>query len=96
VELWMELLGREDQCQDGDELAIQVLEELAIYHEHRRRDAKSAILFAEEAIRRLQGSAGEDVQGVSDAHRRLRRFTLRKRRLQRKSARLSELPLGRD
>jgi uncharacterized protein len=92
VELWMELLGREDQCQDGDELAIQVLEELAIYHEHRRRDAKSAILFAEEAIRRLRASEG--VQGVSRDDRRLRRFTLRTMRLQRKSARLSELPLG--
>lgn len=94
AELWMELLRREDERQDGDELIIQVLEELAIYHEHRRGDAKAAIQFAEEAFRRLRGSGGKDVQGASDDYRRLRRFTLRMMRLQRKSARLSELPLG--
>jgi uncharacterized protein len=93
VELWMELLRREDERRDGDELGIRVLEELAIYHEHRRRDARAAIPFAEEAFRRLGASAGKGVQGVSDDHRRLRRLTFRMLRLQRKSARLSELPL---
>jgi uncharacterized protein YprB with RNaseH-like and TPR domain len=91
--LWMELLRREDERQDGNELIIQALEELAIYHEHRRRDAKAAILFAEEAFRRLRSGAGEGIAGASDHHRRLRRFTHRMMRLERKSARLSELPL---
>jgi uncharacterized protein len=94
AELWMELLRREDERQDGDGLTIRALEELAIYHEHRRGDAKTAIQFAEEAFRRLRGSVGEGVQSVSDDHHRLRRFTLRMMRLQRKSARLSELPFG--
>jgi uncharacterized protein len=94
VELWMELLRREDERHDGDELTIQVLEELAIYHEHHRGDAKAAIQFAQEAFRRLRGSGGEAVQSDCNDHRRLRRFTLRMMRLQRKSARLSELPLG--
>ena len=94
VELWMELLRRENERQDGNGLTIQALEELAVYHEHRRRDVKSAIQFAEQALRRLRNGAGNGVQGVSDNHRRLRRFTHRMMRLQRKSARLSELPLG--
>jgi len=92
AELWMELLRRENEGQDGGELAIQVLEELAIYHEHRCRDAKTAIRFAEEAFRRLRGSVGEGVLGISDDYRRLRRFTHRMKRLQRKAAHLSELP----
>jgi uncharacterized protein len=96
VELWMELLRREDERQDGDELTIQVLEELAIHHEHRRRDPKAAIQFAQEAFLRLRGGAGEGVQGASDDHRQLRRFTLRMMRLQRKSERLSQMPLGQD
>ncbi len=44
VELWMEVTRREAH------FAARALEELAIYHEHQRRDAKTALEFAERAI----------------------------------------------
>ncbi len=88
AEIWMELVRRED------EFAIQALEELAIYHEHRRRDASTAMQFAGEGLRRLRANPGEDVGLVPGGNPRLRRFTHRMMRLQRKSACVSELPLG--
>ncbi len=83
----MELLRRED------EFAIEALEELAIYHEHRRRDAKTAMQFVKEALRRLRGNAEEVLKLAPAGHPQLRRFTHRMMRLQKKSPG-AELQLG--
>ena len=44
VELWIEVTGREA------EFALRAFEELAIYYEHRLRDAKTALQYAERAL----------------------------------------------
>jgi uncharacterized protein len=87
AEIWMELSAREDES------VIEALEELAVYHEHRRRDAKAAMQFAEEALRRLQNNLGER-HSVDPHHPRLQRFTHRIMRLQRKVGRVAVLQLG--
>lgn len=51
VGLWNELARREAP------FAIRALEQLAIYYEHRRRDADSALQFTAVAIERLRESA---------------------------------------
>jgi uncharacterized protein len=94
AQLWMELLRRETEDRAEEQLTIQVLEELAVYHEHRRRDIKAAIQFAEAALQLLGNSTDESLPGTYDNLRRLRRFTYRMTRLQRKSVRASELPLA--
>ncbi len=71
VSLWTELSRREE------ELAIEALEELAMYHEHRRRDAHAALRFVEEALARLDPM-------TSPGH--YQRFTYRLGRLRRKAA----------
>jgi len=73
AEIWLELTRREP------ELALAAFEELAIYYEHRRRDARTALEFTLAALERLQ----ED--SLLQPH--VRRFTHRLERLQRKSAR---------
>ncbi len=70
VELWSELVRRER------EFTIEALEELAIYHEHRRRDSKTALDFVEAALRRV------DKTSSPRPHRRL---VHRLERLRRKS-----------
>jgi len=73
VELWNELARREAP------FAIRALEELAIYYEHRCRDAATALEFTAVAIERLrQGSARRP---------HLERFARRLERLRKKSAR---------
>jgi uncharacterized protein YprB with RNaseH-like and TPR domain len=79
AEVWTELVRR------SDAFAIQALEELAIYHEHRRRDVTAALEFVESALLRLDTSAREDF------HRE--RFAHRHARLKKKSARTASLPL---
>jgi uncharacterized protein YprB with RNaseH-like and TPR domain len=88
AEIWLELLERDDES------GIAALEELAIYHEHRRRDAKAAMQFAEEALRRLQENLSQRHPVDPAGHHQLRRFTHRRMRLQRKMARVAVLPLG--
>lgn len=49
--IWTELAGRER------EVALTALEELAIYHEHRRRDPHAALEFVEMALRQVDKSS---------------------------------------
>src|SRR6516165_2856224 len=77
VELWMELARR------ADAFALEALEELAIYYEHRRRDVTTALEFAESAMLRLGTSVGGDFHW--------QRFAYRRARLKRKSARIPSL-----
>jgi hypothetical protein len=72
AEIWLELIRRESV------LAVEALEELAIYYEHRRRDAKTALDFTLTAIERLREQ--------SPTPRHLTRFARRLDRLQRKLA----------
>jgi hypothetical protein len=72
VELWNELARREAP------FAIQALEELAIYYEHRQRDVTTALKFTSTAIARLHEQAGNPTH--------LKRFAHRLERLQRKAA----------
>lgn len=85
VELWLELTRREM------DFAIEAFEELAIYHEHRRRDWEAALALVERAIRLLQQEPTADAMQSSP----MRRFAHRLERLRKKSARLngSTLPL---
>ena len=83
VELWLELTHREPP------LSLEAFEELAIYYEHRRRDARTALAFTEAALERLAGDS------PLTSHQA--RFTHRRARLQKKSAHgssRSRLPLA--
>src|SRR6516225_256284 len=82
AELWMELLRR------SDAFAVEALEELAIYYEHRHRDVTRALEFVESAMLRLGASA------AGDFHRQ--RFAHRLTRLKKKSARILVHDAGSD
>src|SRR5579859_671073 len=69
VELWIEVTGREA------EFALRAFEELAIYYEHRRRDAKTALHYAELAL------SGGNFAPESSQHKR---FSHRLKRLRKK------------
>ncbi len=71
VTLWMELSRRQE------ELAFEAMEELAMYHEHRRRDARTALEFVEAALGRMDQAASPEPY---------QRFTYRLERLRRKAA----------
>jgi uncharacterized protein YprB with RNaseH-like and TPR domain len=73
VELWNQLTRREEP------LALKALEELAIYYEHRRRDAVTALVFTTAALDRLR----ERSPGVSYRQR----FARRHARLEKKAQR---------
>lgn len=73
VELWNELARREAP------FAIKALEELAIHHEHRRRDAATALEFTSIALERLRET--------SAPRSHFERFVRRLERLRKKSAR---------
>jgi uncharacterized protein YprB with RNaseH-like and TPR domain len=73
AELWAQLARREEP------LALQALEELAIYHEHRRRDAMTALVFTTAALDRLR----EETPGPSFK----KRFVRRHARLEKKAKR---------
>ena len=51
AEIWVELARRESDA------AIEALEELAMYYEHRRRDAKTALEFATIALERVRATS---------------------------------------
>lgn len=51
VEIWTELSFRQEN------LALEALEELAMYHEHRRRDLRTALEFVEIALGRVDQAA---------------------------------------
>jgi uncharacterized protein len=70
AEVWTELTRREA------DYAIVALEELAIYYEHRRRDARAALNFVETAVRRLDQTSSPQMHQ--------QRFTRRMERLRRK------------
>lgn len=72
AEIWIELTRRQE------EFAIQAYEELAIYYEHRRRDAESALAFTQAALERLREN--------SSPARHLERFAHRLNRLRKKAA----------
>jgi len=80
AEVWMELARR------SDAFAIEALEELAIYYEHRRRNVTAALEFVESAMLRLGTSARGDFDGQRFAHRYAR--------LKKKSARIAAFPAG--
>jgi uncharacterized protein YprB with RNaseH-like and TPR domain len=73
AELWNQLARREEP------LGLKALEELAIYYEHRRRDAVTALVFTTAALDRLR----EDSAGLSYK----KRFARRRERLEKKSKR---------
>jgi hypothetical protein len=73
AELWNQLARREEP------LALQALEELAIYYEHRRRDAMTALVFTTAALDRVR----EDAAGLSFK----KRFARRHARLEKKAKR---------
>ena len=72
AEIWGELARRESGA------AIGALEELAIYYEHRRRDANQALEFVKAALEKVRANSGSDS--------RLRSLTHRLERLRRKAA----------
>lgn len=74
--IWTELAGREP------EVALTALEELAIYHEHRRRDPQAALEFVETALRQVDKSSSP-----------YPRFAHRRERLRRKAARVGQSAL---
>jgi uncharacterized protein YprB with RNaseH-like and TPR domain len=74
AEVWLELARR------ADAFAIEALEELAIYYEHRRRDVTGALEFVEAARLRLGTSARADFHA--------QRFARRYVRLKKKSVRI--------
>ncbi|MBZ5513710.1 MAG: ribonuclease H-like domain-containing protein [Acidobacteriia bacterium] len=74
VELWSQLARREEP------VALKALEELAIYYEHRRRDATTALVFTTAALDRLR----EDSAALSLR----KRFAWRRERLEKKARRL--------
>jgi uncharacterized protein YprB with RNaseH-like and TPR domain len=83
AELWNQLARREEP------LALKALEELAIYYEHRRRDAVTALVFTTAALDRLR----EDPTGLSCK----KRFARRHARLEKKTQRAEAsqlLPAG--
>jgi uncharacterized protein YprB with RNaseH-like and TPR domain len=69
VELWIEVTGREA------EFALRAFEELAIYYEHKLRDAKTALQYAERAL------SGGNFAPESSQHKR---FSHRLKRLRKK------------
>ncbi|MBZ5542551.1 MAG: ribonuclease H-like domain-containing protein [Acidobacteriia bacterium] len=71
AELWNQLARREEP------LALKALEELAIYYEHRRRDAVTALVFTTAALDRLR----EDTSALSLK----KRFARRHARLEKKT-----------
>jgi hypothetical protein len=73
AKIWAELAASEPS------LAIDALEELAIYYEHRRRDARAALGFVELALRRLNET--------SSPRSYLQRFAHRMERLRKKATR---------
>lgn len=80
AELWKDLASREV------EFAIAALEELAIYYEHRRGDAATALEFTRAAIERLQERSAPPPHS--------RRFARRLARLERKVSRAAALKSG--
>ena len=84
AEIWIELARREES------FAIDALEELAIYHEHRRGDFANALRFVETAIERLQSDRGAGLNPApTQKSNSVDRFAHRLERLRRKSARTS-------
>jgi uncharacterized protein len=69
--IWTELAGR------GRDAALTALEELAIYHEHRRRDPHAALEFVEAALRQVDRTSSP-----------YPRFAHRRERLRKKAARV--------
>jgi uncharacterized protein len=70
AEIWDEL------ARSDSPLGIEALEQLAIHHEHRRRDARAAFNIAEMGLRRLRASVSPPSY--------IQRFTHRLERLRRK------------
>jgi uncharacterized protein len=73
VRLWLELARREPP------FSLQALVELAIYHEHRRRDPAAALSYAQSALERLNGAPYQKALAASLSRRRerLRKKSLR-------------------
>ena len=71
VEVWMKIIGLRARY------TVEACEELAIYYEHRARDANKALEFAEAAFYHLQEKTG--------SHSRQARLSHRRERLLRKS-----------
>ncbi|HVA00981.1 MAG TPA: ribonuclease H-like domain-containing protein [Terriglobia bacterium] len=72
AELWVEIIRRRSSY------LVEAYEELAIHYEHRRRDARKALEYAEAAVEHLHENSGSPSC--------LKRLTHRQERLRRKSA----------
>ncbi|HUI41599.1 MAG TPA: tetratricopeptide repeat protein [Terriglobia bacterium] len=89
VELWEQIVRRE--C----DYLLEALEQLAIYAEHRRRDARAALEFTERALDWLNGTpspesaagAGFTTSAKQAARGEVERFTHRLERLKKKALR---------
>lgn len=77
-EIWLQISRRETP------FAVSAFEELAIHFEHRRRDAETALRYAESALEKLEA----DQEGNS----RARRIAHRLGRLRQKAAKARALP----
>ncbi|HET7102392.1 MAG TPA: hypothetical protein VFJ52_14650, partial [Terriglobia bacterium] len=71
VELWTKIINLESRY------AVEACEELAIHYEHRVRDARKALEYAEAAFQQLQE--------ISGSHFRRQRLSHRRERLLKKS-----------
>jgi len=78
VKLWLEVARRKTP------FALRAFEELAIYYEHRVRDAKQAFAFAEKALEFLRSSEAGMESSHTPASRDFERFSHRLARLRRK------------
>jgi uncharacterized protein YprB with RNaseH-like and TPR domain len=78
-EVWNEIVRREE------DFVLEALEELAIYHEHRRRDPLAALNVVRTALTKMAA--------VTHSDSRIAAFNHRHERLQRKSAKRPVLPL---
>ena len=78
VELWLEVTRREAQ------FALRAFEELAMYYEHRARDANTALEFAERALKFLGASPAVADFGVAPLSDDVKRFSHRLARLRKK------------
>ncbi|MGH9404815.1 MAG: ribonuclease H-like domain-containing protein [Terriglobia bacterium] len=70
-EIWLELAELKEP------IAVQAYRELAVYHEHRRRDAARALEFTERALALLSSAEAGDPRSMERFHHRRKRLQKR-------------------
>jgi len=89
IEIWEEVTRRETS------FAVRAFEELAIYYEHRARDAAKALEYAQGALNciRSAGSAAGDNLGLRSMERLSHRMERLKKKVEQERARLNRASL---